>query len=347
MAQADCQGPSASCASACSDVDNVINDRGWTPYAGVEATFFSPNFNNSAVLSVTSSDVVNGTVTTDTSGTGTGSFGIAPRIWFGIAGDNGWGVRVRYWQFNQSSYQFDPLTYFLNPADRTGFTSFNSFKMYTLDLEATKEFCYNDWLLLGSFGARHASLQQAESLNTQVISDPILPFYDYATAQAFGSGTFNGTGLTGGLQALLPLCESCCGDLSFFASARGSALWGTSSGSAQTAATATSNVLLFNSAAGYNYAAYSNDGSTMYVGELQAGLQLNKNLACCNNARAFFRVAFEYQYWQLDNSGTANATTTAAVLGVGGVTGATANASSRNFDGLDLVGLSIATGFYW
>ncbi len=81
----------------------------------------------------------------------------------------------------------------------------------------------------------------------------------------------------------------------------------------------------------------------MFIGEFQLGLQRDFPLKCVP-ATAFFRAAFEYQYWDAENNaGSATAIPAQGVVG-GSTVDSTATASNIR---MDLTGIAVSTGFYW
>ena len=92
------------------------------------------------------------------------------------------------------------------------------------------------------------------------------------------------------------------------------------------------------------------DGATvvviddLFIGEIQVGIEWDFALRCLP-ARAFFRTAFEYQYW--DASTGLAASGSFAGLSTGGDTYQATTGSSAPGLIVDFVGLSIGTGFTW
>jgi hypothetical protein len=304
------------------------------PYLGVEATFLSPQYSNNPITA-TAFDVT-GNFAFQSNPTGTSYLGAAPRIWLGYGCENGRGVRGRFWQMNNSFFATDPLN-FANPNDFTGFTTSSHFKAYTVDLEATRDFCLLNKNVLGFIGVRYAGLSMAESLYAQVLTRPVP---DLLTAQATSVNQFYGTGLTWGLQCIDPIARNCCGDWDLFVSGRGSALFGTNS-SAVASSAQVGGAGIF---AVSNNQATADRTSTLMIGELQAGLQWSQCVKCCGNRRFFGRCAFEYQYWGVVDGVQ---TDTTSFAGRAPVDQIVITADRRNLSSINLIGISVAAGWYW
>jgi hypothetical protein len=82
----------------------------------------------------------------------------------------------------------------------------------------------------------------------------------------------------------------------------------------------------------------------LFIAELQVGLEWDFALRCLP-AKAFFRTAFEYQYWDASTGLTA----AGSFAGVSGATEDFQVSTAADAPGLivDFVGLSIGTGFTW
>jgi hypothetical protein len=155
------------------------------------------------------------------------------------------------------------------------------------------------------------------------------------------SNRFNGVGVTSGISTILPLAENgwlCRGcTLSLFGSFRGSAVFGDSN----TNATASSRV----TAGGVPFAAADasadQETSALLIGETAWGLEWNRRWTCIP-ADAFFRIALEYQAWDLTSPSSSTASTT---LTAGGHSAdAIANANDAK---MSLMGVALTTGFTW
>lgn len=261
------------------------------------------------------------------------NFIAAPRIWMGIQGPC-WGFEARYYHLRAGENAHD--LYIPQPfaTGDTGFNVDNILEAYYVDLELTRNFCLHGCKNQFAFGVRYGSLEHHES---------IYGWTDTTDGELMGTARRNreahGTGLTFGLNGRKPLfCNSCA---HWFYSARGSVLWGPSASEVQTSATATASgaaAVIAGTVEGASVVV--NDD--LFIAELQAGLQWDFALRCLP-AKAFFRTAFEYQYWDA-SSGFANA---GSFAGFGAPDfQVTTNADAPGLI-VDFVGLSIGTGFTW
>lgn len=289
----------------------------------------------------------------------------APRLTLGIVGGNGFGIQGRYWQMNDSVAMYDPVGVFpigggadprFGMLDRTA--GADRFESYIVDLEGTKDFGFLGWNLLGTLGARYAEFDHERSnaaigrIETGALNGLSNNMYSLGTLQ---EASFHGTGVTSSLTGLRQLGRS---NFSLFASVRGSALWGTANSYAQADAAYDG----FYGSETFSDAQLIRDRETLYITELQAGLQWSRNVRFLNG-QMFARGAFEYQFWRVDG-GEAAATATVGDFGVLGgtlegspgspglpdylsgigTTEGTATASSARHD-FDLIGFSLMTGF--
>ncbi len=248
-----------------------------------------------------------------------------PRIWLGYQGET-WGAVVRYWRMSEGKGYVDLDTF----PSANGYYANNFFKAETADVELTRKFCWRDTKNILSFGLRYAELAQTDSVSvTELVGS------DIYSGAAFSRSEFSGVGPTIALTGWKPMDE--CGHLHFFYSARGSFLWDDDAfNGVETRASYVGSP----AAAGINGAVASGAGD-MFIGELQLGAQWNFELVR-NRADAFFRFAFEYQYWDTNNTGAAISATT--------LTTASRNvlASAHSGDSqTSLVGFSVGTGFTW
>ncbi len=300
---------------------------GWGLVGGAETTFLVPNLNGHPV-SVELFDLTGGAPTTVQSTTAdVDDMYFAPRVWLG-ARHGCWGIAGRFWYMNDAERAFDPV---ILPDDVFGFTAQSRLKAYTVDLEVTR-----DWCVLGcqtqlGFGARYASLESSRSVFASGAVTPTALFGSAMSArQTDGSGiTFSWTG-THGLGRHFP-------NLSLYWALRGSVLWGDATASAQTMAAADDGV---GAGAGGHYALAGTNG-TLYIGEVQLGVQWEHPLECVR-ARAFLRIAGEYQYWDSDAWLGAGAQTTS--FAGPGLAQATAEARGLR---MGLAGFTLGAGLTW
>lgn len=298
-------------------------------YAGVEATYLAPIYNESMGL-FTLTDVGGGAAVAtrsdfDTAEELTG----APRITLGHTGKGRFGFQFRYWELNNANGRNDlPDPIVGNQIQALG--GEDRFNAYTIDLEATRAFCYRGCNMLGTFGVRHGSIDH----------DRVERVTGFVNGDAFQLGArtgeeFHGTGLTFSLSGLKSINP--CRGLAFYSSMRGSTLWG----GAETTAITTSSFSGPGGTAGSINGAIVDEDETMFIGEIGAGLQWSR---CVRNfnGRMFARVGAEYQYW-----GTSDANAVAqSSSGTVGVSDGTALANGGD-QSTSLVGLTLMTGFAW
>ena len=318
-----------------------------TIVAGTEAVFLAPTINGNRVSyifqeDVTPSSVAFGPLWDDAA---VDDFYVAPRIWLGVQGCK-WGVLGRYFHMRVGENDFDPY----NPWGQYGDHSFNAnsiFEAYYTDIVLTRNFCLHGCKGQFEFGARYALIEHHESVygrsdNIQT-ADPN-GIDGLLTGGARANRRAHGTGLVFGLNARKPLfCNSCA---HWFYSAQGSVLWGCNHNDVETDASVailpTGAVV---GSAGTINGAQSVVDDDLFIGQFQTGIQWDFALRCLP-AKAFFRTAFEYQYWDA-SSGYAAAGSQAGVQ-INGTENHVVNTFAEA-PGLivDMYGLSIGTGFTW
>ena len=140
----------------------------WT--AGVEATFLNPDLNTDGVsVDVEEIDENRHDICTTLSND-IDSIYVSPRIWLGVQGC-AWGANLRYWHLQASEGAYDPsigglgtwTDYDCGVPD-FGFTTCSRLEAYTIDLELTRRFCLNDCAMQAAMGIRHAEIDHDESL---------------------------------------------------------------------------------------------------------------------------------------------------------------------------------------
>jgi hypothetical protein len=303
--QENCQPTCGSCATYCAPCAN------WT--LGIEAVWLSPQYDR-PYASYAITDTGRTTLYNYYKGSQPEGLFITPRISLGRQWDC-WGVQMRYWRMRESGNRFIPS----NGYTDNGIEYCSLFKAETLDLEATRRFCWGNSMNLLSFGVRYAELDQSTGLNvTQEIYGA-----DYI-GNAFARHSISGSGLTMAWTGYKCLP---CRNFNLFYSLRGSIVWAI--------------YLATNDpAASLNGALDSSPGS-LFIGEVQLGAQWNFPLVC-NRADAFFRLALEYQYWDTTDTGyTASTSFAGNSYEVGTATAISGDNSTS------LIGFTIATGFTW
>lgn len=300
-----------------------------TVIASAEATFFFPQFSRGFLQNGVNNGV-NGvqTATTNTSlGSTEGTLLLAPRISLGVQGEC-WGVVTRYWYASSWGTGFTPA---VSDSGIPGVTSFDGFKAYTWDLELHRRFTCCDWTLYGFGGLRYASIRNDRSIAINDISAG-----NVFLASSYSSQQFSGTGITFGLSGTRPVWCGCPWSM-YFAN-RYSVLWGNSGVLAQTSATTSAGGFASSTNGGF-----TSDSASLFIAEIQAGVQWDAELKCLPGRRAFLRGGFEFQYWNSSSNASASAFSVAANT-PGQGTYATSQAGNFLFS---LLGISLGTGIMY
>jgi hypothetical protein len=317
----------------------------WT--AGVEATFLSPDLNSGGVsFEVEEIDEARYDLCS-TSADDIDSFYASPRIWLGVQGC-AWGANLRYWHLQAAEGSFDPSIGGLGTWDDfdcgrpdLGFTSCSNLEAYTIDLELTRRFCVHDCAMLGSVGIRHADIEHNEALFGLANTDE-----GFLTGSARANRLSRGTGILLGLYGRKPIYPCSC--VHWFYNARWSALWGPTQTSTETFASVLTNSTGTPSGAAASVnGAYTNVDDTLFVGEIQLGLEWNYALQCIP-AKAFFRAAIEYQRWDgglgfSESQSFAGAETINPAVENSILTATAAAAEPQ----MDLIGVTLGAGLTW
>jgi hypothetical protein len=316
----------------------------WT--GGVEATFLSPDLNSQGVtFEVEEIDEDRDDIFTSQSND-VDSLYVSPRAWIGIQGCR-WGANLRYWHLQASEGAYDPSLGSLGGFDDfdcglpdIGFFSCSRLEAYTVDLELTRRFCINDCWMQASVGVRHAEIEHNESITGLALTDEgLLQGYSRANRNT------RGTGLLFGLYGRKPVFPCSC--VNWFYNLRWSTLWGPTETAAETFASVQSSDPNFVASASSVNAAYTAVDDTLFIGEVQLGLEWTHALQCIP-ANAFCRFAVEYQRWD-GGSGYSAADSFAGIT----ITGETDPTSIVSTTGaaeepqMDLVGFTFGTGLTW
>ena len=261
---------------------------------------------------------------------------VSPRLTLGKQINDCWGIQFRYWDFRlRDGFGSNAPFPAVGTQPDLGIVAGNdSLHAYTLDLEATRCFCFRGHNVLGTLGVRHASLDHSQGLTAfgQTVGG------DSFTLTSLNAIGMDGTGLTSSLFTTRPLQKNCC--WSIYGGGRTSYLFGNSSGLAITSATVQTTT---GSASSVN-GALADGGDSMFVGEFQTGLQWSRCLRGCN-AQAFLRGGFEYQYWNAGGDGILAAATSTAASTQGTAT-VVATTLDTSFD-RHLIGFGLSAGFSW
>ena len=332
-----CCGPGCGCAKCCRRRCILV--------VGTEAVFLSPTVNGTATY-YQFDDFVDPSLQfgPDFGYGAIDDFYMAPRLSVGFQGCR-WGIMGRYYHFRAAEHAHNPLVghgSYGQLANQTINVS-NILEAYYTDVEVTRNFCVHGCKGQFGFGCRYALISHDESIYGRSInSDPNSASLIQGGARR--NRGVHGTGLTMGINARKPLfCNSCA---HWFFSARSSILWGCNHTEVESWAdvTAFGNATVPGGSAGSIDGAAASVADDLFIGEIQAGLEWDFALRCLP-AKAFFRTAFEYQYWDGSIGNAASGSFAGYVNG-----GSAAQVSTGSWSpGLiaDFVGLSIGTGFTW
>jgi hypothetical protein len=147
---------------------------------------------------------------------------------------------------------------------------------------------------------------------------------------------FEGTGVTVSLTGRRRISDW---PIYFFATLRGTNAYGQTDSFGRAAGVVVSNPST--PLAGAATVTRNNADARMEIIETQIGLDIEHQLRCCR-AKTFFRVAGEYQYWELSGRPTGGA-------GFGGTIGdlTTNSFASAGLGDTRLIGLALSTGLTW
>jgi len=266
---------------------------------------------------------------------------VVPRVWL-HAQKCEWGIGGRLWYLGDSESDFTPLN--LLNLNIIGNYNMERLHAWTGDAEVTYSWHRSAAHHYGVFGNSSFQLgmgvRHAEYENDSLILANASFTDAIAHSSAVAKTDFEGTGITSGIRGTVFLG----GRVSLFWGVRGSVIWGDLTTLSQTAATAIYDV---DPAAGAINSAGTESDEELFIGEAQLGIQWEHRLKCVP-ATAFFRVAGEYQYWDIDSAAFSATDSTVQVDILGGPDAIIAAAESRaEAPRLELYGLSIATGFTW
>jgi hypothetical protein len=257
-------------------------------------------------------------------------FTYSPRIYLGVQED-GWALIGRFWYLSDSTNSQST-----GSAINASMTD-DQLKAYTADIELMRDFWIGGSKVGLFLGARYGSFSAGQSINS-VSSDLSSPALPSSAANAMTNFSFNGIGLTTGFQGRTPLVPG--SSLSLLWGGRGSVLWGEDERQVLVGA-------LIDDPSGT--AATSNGGdetnrAIAYILEAQLGLEWRHELRWVPMA-AYFRVAFEYQYWNLGDGSLSKTVSTASSLPAPPAP-SLASASIGHVDA-DFIGLIVGAGLNW
>jgi hypothetical protein len=327
---APCVSAPPTCTTQCGDPGVACCDSGccashWQFISGVEATFFHASSHgadassrvtrrNSETVDISNSEAFD-------------AMTFSPRVFAGVQ-DDCWAVLGRFWYLSDSSGHLDP---FVLAGSGTGTFATDRIKAYTADFEVRRSMCIGVSKFDFFLGGRYASFETDQGIDISRLTTGTEMTY----TNAFTDFTFSGLGITTGFQGRTPIgCDSC---ISLVYGVRGSVLWGNAGRGVQTSA---SIVDVGASASSIN-GAYAETNDTAFIIEGLVGLQWDHDLRCLPMS-AFFRIAGEYQFWDLGSAAQAAAGSNA----VSNTASASSRASLGDVDA-NFFGFTIGTGFNW
>jgi hypothetical protein len=326
---------------ACCEPQRVLF---WT--AGVEATFLNPDLNSNGAFFEVEETYEDRFDSFSSASHDVDSLYFSPRAWIGVQGCL-WGGNLRYWHLQASEGAYDPTIGSLGTWDDfdcgvpdIGYFSCSRLEAYTIDLELTRRFCFNDCWMQAAIGLRHAEIDFSESITGLAITDAgLLSGYGRANAST------RGTGFLLGLYGRKPVFP--CSSVHWFYNVRWSALWGPTNTAVETFASVAASDPDFTASAASVNGAYTCVDDTLFIGEIQLGLEWIHALACIP-ANAFFRAAIEYQRWD-GGPGISGANSFAGITLDGDTTASSIVSTSAVAESpqLDLLGFTIGTGLTW
>ena len=332
-----CDGCCDTCCSCCKPCCPCIM------VAGVEAVFLNPDINGTPVAYVY--DDLGAAPETVLFGPAFGQATMddlygAPRVWLGCQGCR-WGIVGRYYQYmsNEHAHDFYDISATPPPSEHS-FDVNNLLEAYYADIELTRNFCLHGCKSQLTFGARYARIEHHEAIygrsNTE---DGLLEAY------ARRNRASRGTGLTSSFNLRKPLFPCSCAH--WYLNARTSILWGRTYNEVESEASVASlGPGAAVAAAGSIDGAIVGVDDDLFIGELQAGLQWDFALRCLP-AKAFFRTAFEYQYWDAGLGGASSGSFAGVVDSGSGTAYQVAASSYAPGLVVDFVGFTIGSGFTW
>ncbi len=304
-------------------------------YASAEMLFLDINGDTGGRITASFNDnITPGTEISFNTGTGVqDEFGVGSRIVVGRQVSDNWGIAGRYFHFENTETGFPRLTPGTTPLPNFGtYTETDTLKMYSIDLEAVRSFNPGKTKIDCSFGGRQASLD----VDSLFHAFGVITTGNFVNLNLSNGCAFDGAGITSALTVRRQIGDSCAW---LFAGGRGSKMWNHSDSfgrSAGAVASSPSAPLV-----GAATVTRNNADADLVTLEAQAGVQFEFELRDLP-ATAFFRLAGEYQDWDINGPPTGGA-------GFGGTIGdlTTNSFSAAGLGDTELVGGSAAVGFTW
>jgi hypothetical protein len=335
--------------SLMSDCDCVATDEcansiscsaaaGRTPFwfAGTEFTLLNVTARSGGIITASFSDTTAPGISTfaTVDGNGVGDvFAAGPRIWAGRQFGEKWALQGRYWSLRAQDDNAPPAPNPNIPNTGSNFaTIFENDRadFRTADIELVRNFKPGKWKIDGSFGARHAHI----SSRSEFLAFGVFTTGNFVNLTLQNGFYFDGEGGTSGINVRRQIGDS---PFSFFGGFRGSYLGGhtTSFGRSDGTIASSPSAPLVGAAT----VTRADADAELDIFEYQVGMQADFPLKRIP-VNAFFRVAFEYQNWDIDAPPTGGA-------GFGGTIGeiTTNSFASAGIGHAYLYGIALATGF--
>ncbi len=251
---------------------------GWT--GGVEITVVQPFFEDARNPSTNLAGLVGLLGGAGTPSTASFGMNPAPRFWIGKQNCDGFGGRVRYWQYDQSA---GPVA---SPLGGPGLTEtvLAGLEVHALDVEMTQVINWDRWVFTLSGGGRYGSVHLTDAASFAAAGPVAL--------NTLTSQRFDGGGPTVALEGKRYLGSS---NLALFANSRASLLYGNVKRSAAIAIVDPQDVTGFG-LDGLAAAVGSRGNDLITVLELQVGAEWSREIRY--GAKFFARGAAEAQVWQ-------------------------------------------------
>jgi len=275
-------------------------------FAGFEATFVKPRFENNTAFSVMEADGASFESFRDTEFDYDLDF--APRVFLGWQRNDGVGMRVTWWQFDQEAAiasanppanGFGAISHptfgdvdisSVIPTDT--FSASSDLSAYTIDLEATKQTSFSNWDLGVGSGIRFARTEQSYRAQLRDTNNVLRGQIDYRNS-------LEGFGPTISLDAYRPFSSQS----GIFCKARGSVLFG--DGESQLTAIEDADLTT-----PFNTTRTTSRDDLLSISEVKVGYRWKARKGRGQVFRPFFSVAMEGQIW----NGVGNATSEEGTL---------------------------------
>jgi hypothetical protein len=305
-------------------------------FAGTEFTALNINARSGGIITASFSDTTAPGVSTFATRDGNGLndvFGYGPRIWGGRQFGDNWAIVGRFWTTEANQTNSPPAPNPAIPNTGSNFATIferDNAQFRTADLELVRVFKPGKWKIDGSFGVRHAHI----GVRSDFLAFGVFTTGNFVNLTLQNGFYFDGEGGTSAINIRRQIGDS---PFSLFGGFRGSYLGGhtTSFGRSDGTVASSPSAPLVGAAT----VTRADADAELDIFEYQVGMQVDAALQRIP-VNAFFRVAFEYQNWDIDAPPTGGA-------GFGGTIGeiTTNSFASAGIGHAYLYGIALATGF--